>query len=221
MALQAFTSNYKDNSTEAGFQFTFMCDICGDGYKTNFIESKNYKKQKTLDGIGNMVSAAASLLRKYNVSHGVRRATRAAGNKLGGMSPEWHKEHENAFEQAQNEAKGHFYRCPKCNKWVCETDWNEEEGLCVKDAPRTNVEVASARAEKRSRDIHKKAGETQVFTGDIEGKQTICPRCQKPTTEGNFCNNCGANLSLLKCEQCGTESPTGTRFCSECGNRLE
>jgi len=27
--LQAFTRNYNDNSTDAGFQFTFYCDICG------------------------------------------------------------------------------------------------------------------------------------------------------------------------------------------------
>ncbi|MFP4200132.1 MAG: double zinc ribbon domain-containing protein, partial [Clostridia bacterium] len=31
----------------------------------------------------------------------------------------------------------------------------------------------------------------------------------------------GADLSFLRCERCGTESPVGTRFCSECGNRLE
>jgi len=39
--------------------------------------------------------------------------------------------------------------------------------------------------------------------------------------EGKFCNNCGANLSLVECENCGTKSPAGTRFCGECGNRLE
>ena len=26
--LKSFTRNYEDNSTEAGFQFTFYCDIC-------------------------------------------------------------------------------------------------------------------------------------------------------------------------------------------------
>lgn len=137
------------------------------------------------------------------------------------MTPEWHKEHEKAFEVAQNEAKGYFTRCPKCSKWVCDSDWNEEDGLCVSCAPRANVEVASARADKRVQDIKEKAGETQVFTGDIEGKQTVCPRCKKPASEGKFCTNCGANMSLLKCENCGTESPLGTRFCGECGERLE
>lgn len=40
---KSFTRNYQDNSTEAGFQFTFYCDICNDGYKSSFIESETYK----------------------------------------------------------------------------------------------------------------------------------------------------------------------------------
>lgn len=42
--MTAFTRNYEDNSTEAGFQFTFYCDVCNDGYKTSFVESETYKK---------------------------------------------------------------------------------------------------------------------------------------------------------------------------------
>lgn len=38
--LQSFTRNYEDNSTDAGFQFTFYCDICEDGYKSEFVESQ-------------------------------------------------------------------------------------------------------------------------------------------------------------------------------------
>jgi len=129
------------------------------------------------------------------------------------MTPEWHKEHEAAFELAQNEAKGHSYRCPKCNKYVCENDWNEQEGLCVTDAPRMNVEIAAARAEKMAADIKDKAAATQVFTGEIESKQTLCPQCGKPAGEGKFCNNRGAPLSLIQCSKCGAKSQAGTRFC--------
>ena len=38
--------NYEDNSTDAGFQFTFYCDICSDGFKSSFIESTTYKNAK-------------------------------------------------------------------------------------------------------------------------------------------------------------------------------
>jgi hypothetical protein len=220
MSLQAFTSNFADNSTDAGFQFTFYCDLCREGFKTRFIEAKSYKKGRLLKNIGGMVSAASQMTGKYNLGYGIQRGADVIGERFTGMSAEWHKEHETAFELAQNEAKGHFKRCPKCKKYVCENDWNEQEGLCVDDAPRLNVEVAAARAGKMVEDIQEKAAGTQVFTGKIESKQTICPQCEKPAGEGKFCNNCGGNLSLAECGNCGAKSPAGTRFCGECGTRF-
>ncbi len=219
--LQAFTSNHADNCTEAGFQFTLFCDICRDGYKTGFVESKSYKKGKMMRGLGQIASLGASLAGKHRMGHQIQRGSNVISDSHRGMSPQWHKEREKAFERAQNEAKGHFHRCPKCYKWVCASCWNEEAGLCVKDAPRAGAEISSARAQKMVSDIRQKASETQVFTGEIENKQTICPQCSKPAGEGKFCSNCGTNLSLIACETCGTESPAGTRFCAECGTRLE
>ncbi len=220
MNLQPFTSNFADNSTEAGFQFTFYCDLCREGFKTSFIESKSHKKGRLFKNIGGIVGAASQMAGKHNLSHGLRRGTDVIRERFTGMSAEWHKEHEAAFGLAQNEAKQQFHRCPKCRKWVCGNDWNEQEGLCVNDAPRQNVEVAAARAGKMVEDIQQKASGTQVFTGAIESKTTICPQCGKPAGEGKFCSNCGANLSMAECEKCGTKSPSGTRFCGECGTRM-
>nr|MDO8134442.1 zinc ribbon domain-containing protein [Candidatus Njordarchaeum guaymaensis] len=221
MAFQAFTRNFADNSTEAGFQFTFFCDLCGDGYKTKFAESKTHKKGGLLKGLGHAVSIGASLAGKSTAGWAARSGTDVIGERFSGMSPQWHKEHEQAFELAQNEAKGHFNRCPKCRRYVCENDWNEEEGLCVDDAPREAVEVAAAKAEKMVTDIKEKATKTQVFTGEITTKQTICPQCGKPAGQGKFCNNCGAPLSVAKCPKCGAPNPAGTRFCGECGTKLK
>ncbi len=219
--LIGFTDNFADNSTEAGFQFTFYCDICREGYKTRFIESKTYKKGRFLKGLGGIISSVAQVAGEHGVGYGTERAADILSERFEGMSPAWHNEHEEAFELAQNEAKEHFHRCPKCTKWVCENDWNEQEGLCVEDAPRASVEVAAAKAEKMVADIKEKAAGTQVFTGEIESKQTICPQCGKPTGEGKFCNNCGAPLSLIKCPKCGAQCPADTRFCGECGTRFE
>lgn len=220
MPLQPFTRNFADNSTEAGFQFTFFCDICRDGYKTKFIEAKTHKKGGLISGLGKAISVGASLAGKSGIGWTVERGTDVISEKYKGMSPEWHKEHEAAFELAQSEAMGHFHRCARCKKWSCENDWNEQEGLCVEDAPRVSVEVAAARAEKMVADIKEKAAGTQVFTGKIESKQTICPQCGKPAGEGKFCNNCGASLNLIKCPKCGTQNQAGTRFCGECGSKL-
>jgi len=218
--LIGFSDNFADNSTDAGFQFTFFCDNCREGYKTRFIASKSYKKAKFFKSIGKIASAVSQIAGKYSVGYGLERGTDTIAERFQGMSPQWHKEHEKAFEEAQNETKEHFHRCPKCTKWVCENCWNEQQGLCIVCAPRMATEVAAARSEKMVSDIKEKAASTQVFTGEIEKKQTICPVCGKPAGEGKFCVNCGAPLGLIECPKCGAKNPAGTQFCGECGAKL-
>lgn len=220
MTLQPFTDNYIDESTEAGFQFTFNCAICGEGYKTSFIPSKTYRKKGLFRTLGGIVGAAAEITGKYNIGYGVERGTEAMSDRFGEMSPEWRKEHDATFEQAQIEAKAHFHRCPKCTQWVCENCWNEQENLCISCAPREGVEVAVARARKKAEDIATKAATTQVFTGEIEERQTICPACGKPAGTGKFCVNCGASLEFVICQKCGAKNPAGTRFCGNCGEKI-
>lgn len=220
MALQPFTDNFADNSTEAGFQFTFFCAVCNEGYKTKFIASKSYKKGRFFKGLGGLLGAAAQIVGKSSIGYGIERGTDVVGERFSGMSPEWQKEHDVAFEEAQTEAKAHFYRCPQCTEWVCENDWNEQEGLCTKCAPREALEVATARVKKKTQDIEAKAETTQVFTGPIESKQTLCPACGKPAGTGKFCVNCGAGLDLIVCSKCGAKNPAGTGFCGECGKKL-
>ena len=218
--MQPFTDNFEDNSTEAGFQFTFYCDLCQEGYKTKFIESKTYKKGRLFRNLGGIVSTVSSLTGRYNLGGTLERGADILSETFHGMSPDCHKEHEAAFALAQNEAKGRFHRCPKCRKWVCPNDWNEQEGLCVECAPRVNVEIASAKAQRMVEEIQEEASKAKVFHGKIESKQTLCPQCGKPAGEGKFCINCGASLQMVECERCGARNAHEARFCGECGNRL-
>lgn len=220
MTLIPFNDNFADNSTDSGFQFTFYCDRCKEGYKTSFIESKSAKRSAIIRMGSRFFSAIMRLFGNYRAGYSAREGANAISGTHTGKSAKWHKEHEKAFEQAQNEAKQHFHRCPKCTKWVCENDWNEQEGLCTVCAPRVNVEVAAAKASKAAQDIKEKAQSTQVFDGEIESKQTLCPHCNKPAGEGKYCNNCGASLEMVKCPKCGAKNSAGTRFCGECGTRL-
>jgi hypothetical protein len=219
MSLQPFTSNFADNSTEEGFQFTFYCDICRSGYKTRFIESETSKKRGFFRGLGRAISIGSSIVGS-GIGYTLGEGADAISERFEGMSPEWHREHEQAFELAMNEAKGHFHRCPRCHKWVCELDWNDQTGLCIEDSPRESIEVAAARADKMVEDIRAKAATTQVFTGEIEQTQTLCPRCGKPAGAGKFCTNCGAPLALLPGPRGGAKNAAGTNFCGECGTRL-
>ena len=211
MPLQPFTRNYQDNSTEAGFQFTFNCDICNDGYKTNFVASKTYKKKGVWSGIGQVASIGSQISGRSEGNY-AQQGAGAMSNRFQGMTPEWQKEHEQAFDLAQNEAKGHFHRCPRCHKYVCENDWNEQEGLCTDDAPRESSEVAAARAQKMVTDIKQKADATPVYTGEVTQRQTICPVCGKPAGSGKFCNNCGAPLRIASMPQMRRQKPCGYKL---------
>lgn len=143
MSLAPFTRNYADNSTESGFQFTFSCDRCNSGYKTSFTPSKSYKKAGLLRGLGRAASIGSSVLGRSS-GYYVEQGTNAMAGRFQGMSPAWHQEHEEGFKLAQNEAMGHFHKCPKCTKWVDDSCWNNEKGLCVDDAQKSTVEKAGA-----------------------------------------------------------------------------
>ena len=220
--LQAFTRNYKDNSTEAGFQFTFHCDICNDGYKSSFIESTTYKKRRGSQVLGQGIGLAGSLLggRMRNVGYTAARGSNILSERFDGRSPEWHKEHEQAFERSQNEAMQHFHRCHSCQKYACDACLNEDEGLCVSCAPRQEVYVAKARAEAMRRNIDQAGKTANVWQGAIESKTTACPSCGKPAGTGKFCNNCGASMDLKECPSCGAKNALAVRFCGSCGANL-
>ena len=220
--LNSFTRNYEDNSTEAGFQFTFYCDLCNDGFKSSFIESETYKKGSLLRGISGGARVLGGLLGGAigNAAWSASYGTDVLSEKFHGMSPEWQKEHEMAFKAAQNEAQQHFNRCHGCRQWICDSDFNEDEGMCVECAPRENVAVAKAKAGRMVREIDEIVETTNVFKGRIESKTITCPNCGKPSGEGKFCNNCGANLSLNKCPNCGSKVAAGVKFCGECGSRV-
>lgn len=98
---------------------------------------------------------------------------------------------------------------------------SKEVTYFTKNTDRASVEVAATRAQKMVQDIQVKAGETQVFTGEIESKQTICHQCGKPAGEGKFCINCGASLTLKECTKCGAKYSTETKFRGVCGSALE
>ena len=220
--LKSFTRNYNDNSTEAGFQFIFNCDICNDGYRSSFIESTTAGKGKLLRGLGAGASIVGGLVggRGHNLGYSADRASSVLSERFENRSPEWMKEHDVAFEHAQNEAMQHFHRCPNCTQYACDACWNEDAGLCTKCAPRQEVYVAQAHAAAMKRNIDEAGQNATVWQGSIESKTTICPACGKPAGTGKFCNNCGASMDMNECPKCGAKNALTVKFCNNCGTNL-
>ncbi|HXG86594.1 MAG TPA: SPFH domain-containing protein [Pyrinomonadaceae bacterium] len=61
--------------------------------------------------------------------------------------------------------------------------------------------------------------------GGQSSQQTVsCPSCGKPNQAGTkFCSDCGAKMeaSKIPCVKCGAELREGAKFCSECGTKTE
>lgn len=220
--LKAFTRNYEDNSTEAGYQFTFYCDLCNNGFKSTFIESSIYKKGKSIRGLARGANILGYLAggRLADIGYGMERGSDVLSERFTGMSPEWQKEHERAFLTAQEEARPHFHRCEACRKWVCDLDFNEEEGLCTECAPRTSVSVAKAKSYAINKNIQEAAENTTIWKGNLESKTIICPECGSPCQDAKFCNNCGASINSKKCSNCGAKLANGVKFCNQCGTKV-
>lgn len=220
--LKSFTRNYEDNSTEAGFQFTFYCDICNDGFRSSFIESETYRKGKGLRGLARGAGILGSLVggNLGNLGWAAERGGDVLSERFEDRSPEWQKEHERAFIQAQNEAQEHFHRCHACHRYVCDACYNEDEGLCTDCAPRQEVYVARARADAMRRNIDEASDNATVWQGRIESKITVCPVCGKPAGSGKFCNNCGTSMEMKVCQRCGAKNSLSVKFCNNCGANL-
>ncbi|MCL2889384.1 MAG: zinc ribbon domain-containing protein [Eggerthellaceae bacterium] len=220
--LQSFTRNYEDESSEAGFQFTFYCDNCRDGFKSKFTESATYNKGKGSRMIGQGIGTVGSLIggRASNLGWAGERASGIFSERFEGRSPEWQREHQAAFEKAQNEVRRHFHRCPNDAQYVCDHCWNEDTGLCVSCSPRQEVYIARAHAEAMQRNIDEAGQNATVWQGKIESKTTICLTCGKPAGIGKFCNNCGASMALNVCPKCGAQNALAVRFCNNCGLNL-
>lgn len=218
--LHSFTRNYNDLSTEAGFQFEFFCDCCGNGFKSTFKESTTFGQKSKSERFGRMASNLGSLLggRMNDLGWALERGSDAINSKFNNESPQWRKEYEENFDNAQAEIQSKFKKCPSCNKWVCVDCWNEDDELCTECAPREASYVAKARSTAMQRNIDEAAETATVWTGKLEKQTTVCPECGKPAGNGKFCNNCGASLEKNKCSKCGAVLTPGMKFCGECGS---
>ena len=130
MGFQSFTKSFTDNSTEAGFAFSFACDICGREWKSDFVENKDYKKAGLIKGLSQAASVAASFLGRSSAGYSIERGADIMTQGAHTQSPEWRKVHDAALTAATAQAKNEFHRCASCKKWVCDECWNVKKKTC-------------------------------------------------------------------------------------------
>jgi hypothetical protein len=197
-----FTNNYSDLSDESGYQFEFRCDICGSGYKSEFIRS-------ALGTAGSLLGGASSLIGGLFGS-----ASNIAG-RAKDMTDRGARDE--ALKKAANEIMPLFTRCTRCNKWTDETCFNTARGLCVGCAPNLAAEMEAERASVELNQMRQAMAQETVFSGETGARSTVCANCAKPIGSEKFCSNCGAPTAQNKCGQCGADLAVGTRFCGNCG----
>jgi membrane protease subunit (stomatin/prohibitin family) len=205
-----YTDNYTDHSTEAGYQFEFFCERCGNGYKSGFNASAMGIGGKALRTLGGMFGG-----RLGNLSYGA--------DSVKDLTESQAKD--KALLEAVAECRPLFNQCHRCGQWVCkEICWNEEFNLCVGCAPKLEQEMAAMQSGARLSQVGTKIGEVDWTKGvDVEHQQVaLCPHCgAEASHSGKFCPECGQALSMpVTCAKCGAESPRGTKFCPECGTSL-
>ncbi|HNT23213.1 MAG TPA: zinc ribbon domain-containing protein [Anaerolineales bacterium] len=210
-----FTRNYNDLSTNQGFQFEFICDRCGTGYRTRF-------QANTLGTVSTALGAASNLFggilgQAANLSEQVRSAA-------------WERAHDSAFTEAMEELRPDFLQCPRCSSWVCKKScWNERKGLCKGCAPDVAVEMAAAQAAKTTEAVWTSAvasdeDQAQVSSQKAwkEGVRASCPNCNAAIDQGaKFCPECGTKMQVAAfCKECGAKLQPGVKFCPECGHKV-
>jgi len=209
MGLIKFVRNYNDESTEMGFQFEFLCDRCGTGYRTPFVASATGIAGEALDVAGGLLGGVFG--RAANVSDRIRSAA-------------WEKAHDKVFARAVEQAMPHFRQCPRCNSWVCaERCWNETRGLCKECAPDLAVEMSAMQAEaavEGAREVAHTAESEQVSAGAFdEVIKTVCPQCGASVSVGKFCARCGAPRNSA--QSVGTKSRPERSSARSAANRSD
>ena len=209
-----FTNNYRDVSTQEGYQFEFFCERCGNGYSSTFKHS--------VTGFGGRMATIGGGLLGGGVGNRLEDAGWAATWMRGGDRSTTRDKN---LAAAVEEVKEYFTQCHRCGQWVCKSIcWNAERGLCVQCAPKLDQEVAAMQASAQVDQLNTKI-QQEDFTQSVNYRDqgtAICPKCGAETGGGKFCASCGAPLAAAPettkkfCANCGTELK-GSKFCPECG----
>lgn len=202
-----FTNNYRDLSNDRGFQFEFVCERCGNGYRSPFQSDKVAMGTTAIRGFSRLASGRMRNL-GYATDAMVNRSTNSPAK-------------DKALGRAVETVRDQFRQCRGCGRWVCApVCWNHDIGQCLQCSPSVVDEMSRAQAAAQVEQIKARAQDTD-WTAELDlTNRTVvrCPSCQAETEGGKFCPSCGSPLrQTTTCATCGSQLRAGARFCSECG----
>ena len=205
----AFTDNYRDLSNDRGYQFEFVCERCGNGYRSPFQSDKISTGKNLLKGLGRLTGGKLAELGYAGDQIFDRNTNSAAKDK--------------ALESAVEAVKDQFKQCRNCGNWVClPVCWNHDIGQCLTCSPSVTDTIANAQAQVQVEQIREKVRDKD-WTEDLDlttRAKVKCPNCGAQTDGGKFCGECGQALNPTKhCTNCGAELKAGAKFCGECGEK--
>jgi len=106
-------------------------------------------------------------------------------------------------EKAWSQTKDRFRECPTCQRIVCLSCWDEQNGVCAEDSPRS-AEMMEAQAEQ--------AGAMLKGFASALGLGQVAERAAQAAKQ--------ASAAAARCPNDGTLAPPGTKFCPECGTPM-
>jgi len=193
-------TNYRDlsrspNELNAGFQFEFYCESCGDTWKSPF---RAYRVGQAAGILRRLSFVLGEFYRVGAITDIVSKVGRASGTSAE-MSGS--KAKVAALEEAQALAQDRYHRCTSCHTMVCDNCWDPGTRTCNKCG-------ASA------------AQAAQYESAATAAATLACPNCQTPSQGGRFCHECGFDMASThkSCPACGVTMMRQARFCTDCGH---
>jgi hypothetical protein len=205
-----FTDNFRDLSNQNGYQFEFVCERCGNGYRSEFVRDKVNLGRGLLRSAGSLFGGKLDRISGASEQLMFDRGTNSPAK-------------DKALREAGESVRDEFMQCRGCGDWMCKAVcWNHEIGQCLRCSPSVAEEISKAQAAAQVRQIQDKV-ETIDWTKDLDLEQrakVTCPSCHAKVEGGKFCPECGEKLAVTQfCTNCGTEMKDGAKFCAECGQK--
>ena len=193
------STNYRDISPPAGdvgagFQWEFVCESCGETWKSPFRPYRAGQAAGLFRRFGWVLNEFYRVGALTDLVFKVGRATGGTA-ELGGSKPKME-----ALQEALGLAKDRYHVCSNCRTSVCENCWVDSSDVCIK--------------------CEKATGSLQQGSSASASSAMACPNCQTASQGGRFCHECGFDMASThkSCPGCGTTMARAARFCTDCGH---